>query len=162
MRTCDYYDQFEKIKLIYPNICKKPEFIYDNEFRYTNQKCFIISIDDKYLLGILNSRVNYFLFNLILPKLRGGFFEPSYVFFKYFPIRKIDDKNENDKSYKEKIINLVDQMLELHKKHASAHDPRTRELLQRQIDATDRQIDQLVYKLYDLTEEEIGVVEGSG
>ena len=41
----------------------------------------------------------------------------------------------------------------------SRHDAPAKELLQRQIDATDRQIDGLVYELYGLTEEEIGIVD---
>lgn len=66
LRACDYYEEFEKQKIIYPNICKKPEFTFDNVSYYTNQKCFIISKADKYLLGLLNSRFNLFLFEMIL------------------------------------------------------------------------------------------------
>ncbi|MBN1658566.1 MAG: hypothetical protein JXA93_09210 [Anaerolineae bacterium] len=50
-------------------------------------------------------------------------------------------------------------MLDLHKKLAAVAIPADRTLYQRQIDATDRQIDALVYELYDLTEEEIAIVE---
>jgi hypothetical protein len=63
LRACEYYDEFEKTKIIYPNILKKPEFAFDVDKNYTNQKCFIIPIDDKYLLGILNSKIDYFFFN---------------------------------------------------------------------------------------------------
>jgi hypothetical protein len=52
-------------------------------------------------------------------------------------------------------------MLELHKRlHAPETSAADRELLQRQIAATDREIDRLVYDLYGLTEEEIAIVEG--
>ena len=51
-------------------------------------------------------------------------------------------------------------MLALHKQLAAAKTPTAKTMLQRQIDATDRRIDRLVYELYDLTEEEIGIVEG--
>ena len=158
--TIDYFREFEEEKIIYPNICKKPEFTYDDSNFYTNQKCFIVSVSDKYLLGILNSRLNYFLFKMVLPKLRGGFYEPSYVFLKDFPIRTIDFKAKNDIVKRNDMISLVEQMLKLHKKEAAAKDPRTREQLQRRIDATDVQIDRLVYELYGLTEEEIKIVEG--
>lgn len=56
---------------------------------------------------------------------------------------------------------LVTQMLTLNQKLATARDPQARNLLQRQIDATDRQIDRLVYNLYDLTDEEISIVEAA-
>jgi hypothetical protein len=53
----------------------------------------------------------------------------------------------------------VERMLALHKKLTAATIPADKELYQRQIEATDRQIDGLVYELYGLTEEEIGIVE---
>jgi hypothetical protein len=57
------------------------------------------------------------------------------------------------------MVNLVDQMLNLNKKLNNAKLPQEKNLLQRQIETTDKQIDQLVYKLYDLTDEEITIVE---
>lgn len=141
LRACDYYGEFEKEKIIYPNICKRPEFTIDDQSQYTNQKCFIISKFDKGLLGILNSKVSYFLFEQILPKLRGGFFEPSYLYFKDFPILN-DDTG--------KIELLVEEILEI-KKQDPTSDTSTIEA----------EIDQLVYELYGLSEEEIGIVEGN-
>ena len=52
-------------------------------------------------------------------------------------------------------------MLALHQQLAAAKTPQGTNLLQRQIDATDKQIDQLVYALYGLTDEEIALVEGA-
>ena len=56
---------------------------------------------------------------------------------------------------------LVDAMLSLNKRLAGEQLPRRREQIQREIDATDRQIDQLVYQLYGLTDDEIKIVEAS-
>jgi hypothetical protein len=50
-------------------------------------------------------------------------------------------------------------MLTLHQQSAAAKTPEAQARLQRQIDCTDRQIDRLVYELYGLTEEKIGIVE---
>jgi hypothetical protein len=58
------------------------------------------------------------------------------------------------------MVSLAEWMLELHKPLASARASADREMCQRQIEATDRQIDMLVYELYGLTEEEIKMVEG--
>ena len=58
------------------------------------------------------------------------------------------------------VEGLLERVLELRKKLAAATVPADTELHQQQIEATDRQIDALVYELYGLTEEEIGVVEG--
>lgn len=57
------------------------------------------------------------------------------------------------------MVGLVEQMLELHKRLKDTKTPNEKTRLQRQIDATDRQIDQLVYELYRLMEEEIRIVE---
>ncbi|MBI4785741.1 MAG: N-6 DNA methylase [Chloroflexi bacterium] len=69
---------------------------------------------------------------------------------------------EYDKACHDRMVALVTQMLQLHARLAAAQTAADRELLQRQIDATDAQIDALVYQMYGLTEEEIKVVEGEG
>ncbi len=142
-------------------ICKKPGFIFDQNNFYTNQKCFIISLSDKYLLGILNSSLNFFLFCNILPKLRGDFYEPSYVFFKDFPIRTIDFNNSSEKKLHDALVSLVDVMLNLNKKILTAKG-NEKEQIQRQIEKTDREIDEIVYELYGITEEEKKIIESKG
>lgn len=159
--TIDYFLEFEKPKIVFPNICKKPEFTFDETKLYTNQKCFIIPLADKYLLGILNSSLTYYLFQIILPKLRGGFYEPSYVIFKKFPIHTINFADTNEKTIHTKIVTLVEQMLSFHGYLAKAKTDNEKITLRRQIDATDQQIDKLVYELYSLTKKEIAIVEES-
>ena len=58
-------------------------------------------------------------------------------------------------------IYLIEQILELHKKLGGAKLGNEKEMIQRRIDATDSEIDRLVYDLYGLTDEEIKIVEGS-
>ncbi len=159
LRACDYYEEFEKPKIIYPNICKEPEFTFDNDSNYTNQKCFIISVPDKYLLGILNSKLNYFLFMMTLPKLRGGFYEPSSVFFTNFPIRPIDPSDPADVARHDRMVSLVEKMLDLNRRLAGARTGQDKIFISREIEATDARIDALVYELYGLSEEEIALIE---
>ena len=64
------------------------------------------------------------------------------------------------KARHDKIVELVETMLKLHKDLPKAKTPHEQESLQRQIAATDKAIDALVYELYGLTEEEIRIVEG--
>jgi len=66
-----------------------------------------------------------------------------------------------EKARHDKMVSLVDQMLSLNKQLSGAKTDQEKTALQRQIDATDKQIDRLVYELYGLTEEEIRIVEGS-
>jgi hypothetical protein len=75
------------------------------------------------------------------------------------PIRSIDFSDPADKARHDRMVQLVEQMLALHKQLAESRTGHDRTFIQRQIDATDRQIDRLVYELYGLTDEEIAVVE---
>jgi hypothetical protein len=120
--TIDYYQEFEKPKIIYPNICKRPEFTIDTENFYSNQKSFIISCYDLYLLGILNSKVMMFFFQTTIPKLRGDFYEPGFVFMKDFPVHSINHDNPSDVKRHDRMVALVERMLE----NAPGSPPRSR------------------------------------
>ena len=75
------------------------------------------------------------------------------------PIRRINFDDPADTARHDQMVALVERMLALHRKLAAASIPADKDLYQRQIEATDRQIDALVYELYGLTEEEIRIVE---
>jgi len=79
-----------------------------------------------------------------------------------FPVRVIDFAKPADEACHDKIVQLVEQMLLLHRQHAAARTPQEQTALERQIGAVDQQIDRLVYELYGLTEEEIRIVESNG
>lgn len=64
-----------------------------------------------------------------------------------------------DKTLHDKMVSLVDRMIDLNKKLQSARIAHEKELLERQLKITDNQIDRLVYELYGLTGEAIGIVE---
>ncbi len=77
-----------------------------------------------------------------------------------FPVPTIDPTNPTDQAQHGQMVTLVERMLDLHPQLAAAKVPQAKTMLQRQIEATDRQIDTLVYELYGLTDEEIKIVEG--
>ncbi len=119
------------------------------------------NISMKYLLGILNSRLISFLYPFVSNKmLAQSFPRLSVRDVKRLPIRNIDFSDLYDKACHDRMGELVEQMIELHKQLASAKTDYDKTVIQRQIDATDRQIDQLIYELYGLTEEEIKIIEG--
>ncbi|MBC8492647.1 MAG: Eco57I restriction-modification methylase domain-containing protein, partial [Chloroflexi bacterium] len=112
----------------------------------------------KCLLGILNSRLMSLFYKQRAVKSARRIF-PKVVIKN---LREFPYPNTSDVAKRTRLIRLVDQMLALHQKLAAATIPADKELYQRQIEATDRQIDALVYELYGLTEEEeIGMVGGS-
>ena len=77
------------------------------------------------------------------------------------PVPVLSPTDPTDKARHDKMVALVERMLELHKRKQAAGSDHDRQLLQRQIDSTDGEIDALVYELYGLTDEEIRIVEGS-
>jgi hypothetical protein len=80
---------------------------------------------------------------------------------KKLPIRTIDFSNPTEKAQHDKLVGLVDNLLELQKKHHEARMEQDKEFYERRIRIVDAQIDGLVYDLYGLTEEEVRVVEGT-
>lgn len=76
------------------------------------------------------------------------------------PIHTINFSDPTDVARHDRMVMLVGQMLELHKRLHVATSQVDRQMYQRQIDTTDAEIDRLVYEMYSLTAEEIAVVEG--
>ena len=77
-------------------------------------------------------------------------------------VRTINLSDPIDKAQHDRMVALVTQMLDLNKKLQDARLEQEKTQVSRQIAATDGAIDTLVYELYGLTEEEIGIMEGSG
>jgi len=117
--------------------------------------------DLKCLLGVLNSTLTTFYFKTLIIdySLGGGLVHATPGSQGKLLVPRLDVSKNAQRKQHDRIVELVDQMLELHKQLHPAKNDRDKELLQRQIDATDREIDQLVYKLYGLSAKEIRVVE---
>jgi hypothetical protein len=114
----------------------------------------------EYLLGILNSRLMTFYHRKkFLDEFKMRFQKILIKDCRRFPIHQSNLTNPHDKDCHDRIVALVNQMLGLHNLLATAKMQYESTSLQRQINATDRQIDDLVYELYDLTDEEISIVE---
>ena len=114
----------------------------------------------EYILGLLNSRLLFWKLCHMSNMFRGGWVTCTKQYFGELPIRVIDFSDSADRARHDKTVSLVESMLAFHKQLAAANTPHEQENLKRQIDATDRQIDKLVYELYGLTDKEIRIVEG--
>ena len=150
----DYYEEFEKPKLLWPEIAGSARFTYDDSGFYANNKVFIVPDGPKYLLGLLNSSLLRFFIHNICTDLQGNSFNFSGIFVGKAPIRVIDFKNSSEKATHDKIVSLVDRMLDLHKKKAALPPSAEREKLEREIAVTDEKIDEIVFELYGITDEE--------
>jgi hypothetical protein len=114
-----------------------------------------------YLAGLLNSKLLDFFLKRASSQFRGGYFSAGKQYIEQLPIRRIDFSNLTDRAHHDRMVALVERMLALHRQQAKATTGHDKTLIGRQIEATDRQIDRLVYELYGLTEDEIRIVEGT-
>lgn len=160
--------EFETKKLMTPEIALGCQMTYDAQgtlYHTTKVYSFVFNPSrrekDLYFLGILNSKLLWRFLQTTGYTLRGGYFTFKTEYLKPFPIRTINFDDPADAARHDRMVALVERMLDLHKRVAAAKTPTDKTLLQRQIDATDREIDRLVYELYGLTEEEIAIVEGT-
>lgn len=113
-----------------------------------------------YFLGILNSKLTDFVYTLMNPEKGEALAEVKKKHVEQLPIRTINFSDPADKSRHDRMVQLVEQMLSLHEQLAETRTDHDTTYIQRQIDATDWQIDRLVYELYGLSEEDIAIVEG--
>jgi len=115
--------------------------------------------DVRYLVGLLNSRLTRYVYEQSVHESHQKAFPQVKVrSLRELPMPAIDLSDSEDKARHDRMVKLVERMLELHNKLASAKTAHEKTVLHRQIDKSDRQIDQLAYELYHLTEEEITIV----
>jgi hypothetical protein len=140
LRSCAYYEEFERPKITWGNLATEPKFALDSSPSYVSAPANIIPYDDLSLLAILNSPICKWFIGLQAAIRSGGFleFKPMYVeklpIFPATPFQKAP------------IIERVQTIL------SNPDSP--------DVPRLEAEIDQLVYCLYGLTEKEIGAVEG--
>lgn len=137
--------------------------IIDKEL-YNTQNAFNLlakqGVSLEFLLGVINSKLMTFYHRKkFLDEFKMRFQKILIKDARRFPIRVIAPTNKTDQAAHDKLVALVEKMLKLHQQLAIAKTPQDTNLVQRQIGAIDQQIDQLVYTLYGLTDEEIAQVE---
>ncbi|HEY5124675.1 MAG TPA: TaqI-like C-terminal specificity domain-containing protein, partial [Ignavibacteria bacterium] len=144
LRPCSYYNEFEKEKIIWGELSDDQKFTLDNEGHSSNNTIFFITGKNlRYLLAILNSKVAKWYFNEISTSSGMGTNRWLKYKIEQLPIKDIaEDKQEP-------FVQFVNQIL-----FAKKSDPNT------DTSVLENEIDQLVYELYGLTEEEIKIIEG--
>ena len=160
----DANKQNAKNKLVTRQIGRHPDFGIDVHGFQCLNTVFMVNpkeacLDSRFLLGVLNSRLlrafwlqKFYDQRRTFPKIKG-------TYLKKLPICRIDLGNTGQEASRGRMVTLVEQLLSLHKLRGKADSDQSRDVLRRQIDATDAEIDRLVYELYGLTEEEIAIVE---
>lgn len=170
LRNCAYLDKFDNVKIVYPDIADKLTFTFDNEGYYFNNTVYFIDSSSKYLFALLNSKIVNYYYGFISSQLGSKGLRAFTVYLKEIPIPKIEEEKQQP------FIKLVDEILEAKQKikdykilldEAMKNDNFDREIkLKKELEtleniciSNEKEIDNMVYKLYDLTEEEIKIVE---
>ena len=153
-------------KILIPDIANHGQFALDDSGQYAFTSGYGITINKdiqlspKYILGLLNSKLLDFYLKSVSTPMQNGYFRYFTQYIEQLPIRSINFSDPTDTIRYQRMVLLVEDMLALHKQATAVHLAQDKEMIQRQIQTTDEQIDQLVYELYGLTEEEIKIVEG--
>lgn len=150
LRNCAYLDEFEKEKIVWNPVSGEYLFSYIKEHIFFNNSLFMMTLDVfslKYILAFMNSNCYKWLITLKTNLIQTG----SYAYgakdkIERLPIPKINSKNEK---LANELISLVDEILKAKEQDKNAN---TQEL--------ENKINSLVYKLYNLNEEEIKIIEG--
>jgi len=166
-RTKDEKKLEKKIKILLRKTGADLIATFDDSGIYPEQSLYFLYTEEDnnkdlllYILAILNSQlVNSYYRNFAVTN-RDSTPQLKNIDLDKFPIKQINFSNPTDTNLYHKLIALVKVMLDLNKKIQTAKG-REKEHIQRQIDKTDKEIDNLVYRLYGITKEERKIIEGT-
>jgi hypothetical protein len=143
LRSCAYMDEFEKPKMMLPDISIRGSYTLDEEGKfYIVNTAYIIGSADKFLLGLLSSQLLHFFYLNLTSSIRGGYLRFIYQYLIQLPIAQADEET------KAGIRALVEQVLAAKQADAGADTS-----------ALEAEIDLQVYRLYDLTYDEVLLVD---
>ena len=144
LRACAYYSEFNKVKIVYPDIYRCQSFTVDTSASYCSNTCYFMPTEDTWLCGVLNSKTVEWYYSRLANTLGSGGSRGFSIFMKQIHVPNIEPVQ------KTLITNLVNEILDTKNTDPDA-------------DTTDleNEIDKLVYELYNLTEDEIAIVEES-
>ena len=101
LRACAYYNSFDSTKIIYNRFQAEPLFSLDDNSQLINDAPYFIPDSDNFLLGILNSKIYWFLITAMVTRLSGGYFQVHAKFMNRIPIPT------SSKNLKEEIATLA-------------------------------------------------------
>ena len=144
LRACAYWEEFQQSKIVYPDIAQDTEFSFDDSGYFWGNTSYLLPTQEMWLLGLLNSKAVFWFYTKTSTQIRGGFVRFIAQYVSQIPIPTIKP------AQKASISKLVNQILAAKRTNPDAD-----------VSELENTVDQLVYLLYDLTPEEIAIVEGA-
>ncbi|MBI2269055.1 MAG: Eco57I restriction-modification methylase domain-containing protein [Bacteroidetes bacterium] len=145
--------KFESPKIMYPDIALRAQAIYDKKGFFSVNTVYNIGIDDKYLLAIINSNLFQYYFSSITNSIQGGYLRFFSQYVETVPVPIVSEKTKTE------IIKYVDALLASNEELKVSKLQSNVEQLKQHIAHSEEKINQLVYELYNLTKEEIKIIE---
>lgn len=156
LRNCKYYSEFEKPKIIYGEIVQEPHFYYDKNEYYLDATSFLLTSDTyylPYLTTLFNSNVSFWLMKLLCTLLNEKGLRYKKIFMDEFPIPEVSvEKQEQIGKYTLNIQSLYEKL------DVVKTPPQKKEIQQR-ITLLEKEGNNKIYELYELTQEEIQIIE---
>ena len=144
LRSCAYWEEFKQPKIVYPDIAQGTEFSFDDGGHFLGNTSYLLPTKEMWLLGLLNSKAVFWFYTKTSTQIRGGFVRFIAQYVSQIPIPTINT------AQKTSISEIVNQILDAKRTNPDAD-----------VSELENEIDQIVYLLYDLTPEEIAIVEGA-
>jgi hypothetical protein len=139
LRNCAYMDDFSKQKIVWGNLNLGASYTIAPEGFFVNAPCPLITPASIYLLAILNSKLADFYIRVLAKKRNGGYIEYKPMFIERLPVPVIREKDQT------KLTSLVEQ--------------RNMARVDNELKSVDTNINNLIYEIYGLTEEEIHFID---
>jgi hypothetical protein len=137
-----YYKEFEENKIVYPDIYEHQSFAIDQINFYYGNTCYFIPTEKRFLCALLNSSLIEWFYSHISNSVRGGYLRAFSDYIKQIPIPNLTDTQDAC------VTEIVNKILEIKRQNPNADTS-----------SLEKEIDQIVYQLYGLTDEEIGIIE---
>jgi hypothetical protein len=148
-----------KARIIFPARVFPPRFTLARGRAVCDDQTGLIASGSLSLLGLLNSRLAAFVFCSLAKECGHVSDEWSGRILGQFPVCTPDLDDPSDKARHDRLETLVKETLDLNRHRGHAATDREKQLIEREIESTDKQIDSLVYGIYGLSVDEILVVE---
>jgi len=162
LRACDYYKEFEKPKIIVPDISLRGNFTIDRDGKiFSVNTTYIIGSSDKFLLGILNSKLITFFYKHLSSSYRGNYLRFIFQYLSLIPVCKYEDSTKGNQQKRDLMISLITTIMDLKEETQKQKVDTERVAMEKKIQAIDSKIDTMVYELYDLNEQDIHIIEKS-
>ncbi len=142
LRSCAYWGEFQQPKIVYPDIAQGTEFAFDDSGYFFGNTSYLLPTQEMWLLGLLNSKTVFWFYTKTSTQIRGGFVRFIAQYVSQIPIPNATT------AQKASISKLVDQIFDAKRTNPDAD-----------VSKLENEIDQIVYLLYGLTDDEIEIVE---